>query len=87
MAVRLTRDMNTTHTVRVTCDCTICETNAKHVGAAFPLAALIRPLAAKNLGITERNASKASKVHRMVWSAYDPSLVNMAAERRFSVPA
>ena len=77
----------TEHTFRVTCDCGTCETNAKHLGRPFPLAANIRPLAAKNLGITERNANKASKVHRMVWSAYDPSLVNLPDARRFSVPA
>ena len=79
--------MNTTHTVRVTCDCAICETNAANLGLPFPLAALIRPLAAKNLGVTERNANKASKVHGFVYTAHDPSLVNLPAERRFAVPA
>jgi hypothetical protein len=79
--------MNAAHTFRVTCDCAICEQNAEHVGAAFPLAALIRPLAAKNLGVTERNANKASKVHGFVYTAYDPSLASLPTERRFAVPA
>jgi hypothetical protein len=78
---------NTDHTFRITCDCETCKINAVKVGQPFPLTALIRPTAAKGLGITERTANKASKVHRMVYAAYDPSLEGLSAERRFSVPA
>lgn len=76
----------TEYTVRVTCDCSICETNAKRVGAAFPLAAAIRPIAAKGLGITARNANRASKVHGIVYFAHDPSLAGFSGPR-LSVPA
>jgi len=76
----------TEHTFRISCDCNVCETNAAKRGLPFPLTALIRPLAAKNLGVTERNANKASKVHRMVYAAHDPSLVGYKGSR-FSVPA
>lgn len=79
--------MNTTHTVRVTCDCKVCEINAEKRGLPFPLAALIRPLAAKNLGVTERNANQASKVHGFVYTAHDPSLVSLPTERRFAIAA
>jgi hypothetical protein len=78
--------MNTpAHTVRVSCDCDVCKVNAAALGLPFPLAALIRPLAAKNLGVTERNANKASKVHGFVYTAYDPSLKGLPVERRFAV--
>ena len=79
--------MNQQHTVRVTCDCEVCKVNAERVGKPFPLAALIRPLAAKNLGVTERNANKASKVHGFVYAAHDPSTKGLPVERRFSIPA
>jgi hypothetical protein len=75
------------HTFRITCDCETCKINAERLGADFPLAALIRPQAADGLGITLRTANKASKVHRMVWSAYDPSQGSLPTARRFAVPA
>lgn len=78
---------NTDHTFRVSCDCNTCKVNAANRGLPFPLAALIRPLAAKNLGVTEKNAHKASKVHGFVYAAHDPSLINQPTARRFAVPA
>lgn len=60
--------------MRITCDCPTCKVNAEKIGASFPLAAELNEVAAQGLGITERNASKASKTHGLVRQAHDPSL-------------
>ena len=73
----------TTTRIRVTCDCSICETNAKHVGASFPLAAEVNAVMATNVGITDRNANKASKTHGLVHTAHDPSLAGAAMLAQF----
>lgn len=69
--------------VRVTCDCGTCKTNAAKVGAAFPLAAEVNARMATGLGITSRNATKASKVHGLVYAAHDPSLRGSAQAVKF----
>ena len=74
------------HTVQITCDCDTCKANAAKIGQPFPLAALIRPEAAQGLGITARNAGKASKTHRLVYAAHDPSLRGYNGPR-ISIPA
>ena len=66
--------MTTSARVRITCNCSTCETNAANLGTAFPMAAEVSSAMAAGLGITERNADKASKVHRLVATAHDPSL-------------
>ena len=62
--------MNTT-TIRVTCDCEHCEAYATTNGYAFPLAALVNPRMAAACGITERNAHRKAKTHRLVATAHD----------------
>ncbi len=62
----------TAYTVQVSCKCEVCKINADKVGAAFPLAARIRPLTAQTLGITERNAH-GKKAHGLVHFAHDPA--------------
>lgn len=73
------------HTVRVTCSCDTCETNAAKVGAPFPLAALIRPVTAAGLGLT--TPAKAAKAHGLVYAAHDPSLSTLTTARRIAIPA
>lgn len=73
------------YTVRISCPCATCATNAEFLGLTAPLAALIRPLAAKNLGITDRNANT-KKVHGLVYSAHDPSLLGYKGGR-IAIPA
>ena len=69
--------------IRVTCDCSICETNAKRMGADFPLAAEANVAMAKQVGVTDRNANKASKTHGLVYAAHDPSLVGSTMTAKF----
>ena len=76
--------MNATNTrIRVTCDCSICETNAKRIGTDFPLAAEVNVTMAKHVGITDRNANKASKTHGLVYAAHDPSMVGSTMTAQF----
>lgn len=63
-----------TTTIRIACDCQTCKANAAKIGASFPLKADLNTAAATGLKITERNASKASKVHGLVHLAHDPSV-------------
>lgn len=60
--------------IRVTCDCTLCGRNAARLGVPTPLRADVNPKMAAALGITPRNADKASRVHGLVHLAHDPVL-------------
>ena len=60
--------MTTTHTVRITCACQTCTTNAARLGKTAPLVAWVTPQAVANLG---GKVSK-SAAHGLVHLAHDP---------------
>lgn len=63
-----------THTVRLSCDCATCRTNADLIGKPFPLVAWVTDGYAAALKITERNANSPRKVHTTVELANHPVL-------------
>ena len=63
-----------THTVRVSCNCETCATNATFIGKSFPLVAWITEGAAAQLKITAKNADSPRKVHAIVELANHPTL-------------
>ena len=73
-ARRSTDIAGVTHTVRVTCNCDTCATNAAHIGKPFPLVAYITAVAATMLKITAKNADSPRKVHAIVELANHPTL-------------
>lgn len=70
-------------TIRVTCDCSLCETNATALGKTFPLAADVNLKMAEHVGLTAANANKPKKVHGLVYTAHDPSLIGSAMVAKF----
>jgi hypothetical protein len=73
-ARRNTDTIGVTHTVRVSCNCETCATNAEHLGKTSPLVAYITTSAATMLKITAKNADSPRKVHAIVELANHPSL-------------
>jgi len=73
-ARRSTDIAGVTHTVRLTCNCETCATNAKHLGKTSPLVAYITASAATMLKITAKNADSPRKVHAIVELANHPTL-------------
>ena len=63
-----------THTVRVSCNCDTCATNAAYIGKPFPLVAYVTEGFAAQLKITAKNADSPRKVHATVELANHPSL-------------
>lgn len=73
-ARRSTDIAGVTHTVRVSCNCETCATNATFISKPFPLVAWITEGAASMLKITAKNADSPRKVHAIVELANHPSL-------------
>ena len=73
-ARRSTDVAGVTHTVRLTCNCETCATNATFIGKPFPLVAWITEGAAAQLKITAKNADNPRKVHACVELANHPVL-------------
>ena len=73
-ARRSTDIAGVTHTVRVSCNCETCATNAEHLGKSFPLVAFITEGSATMLKITAKNADSPRKVHAIVELANHPTL-------------
>ncbi len=72
-AQRSTDQIGVTHTVRVSCNCGTCETNAAKIGKHFPLVAWITEQGAATLKITAKNADSPRKVHAIVELANHPT--------------
>lgn len=70
---------NSTHTVRISCDCATCKINAVKVGAPFPLAALITEAAAAKM--TPKN--RRQMTHGIVYMAHQPIV---GAAQRMAIP-
>ena len=73
-ARRSTDIAGVTHTVRVSCNCETCATNATFIGKAFPLVAYVTEGYAAQLKITAKNADSPRKVHATVELANHPTL-------------
>ena len=73
-ARRSTDIAGVTHTVRLTCNCETCATNAEFIGKPFPLVAYVTEGYAAMLKITAKNADTPRKVHTTVEIANHPVL-------------
>ena len=59
-------------TVRISCSCGTCRTNAAKVGATFPLSAIVPAKLATAVG---------SDTHALVYDAHNPSALGAAVRR------
>lgn len=71
------------HTIRITCDCDVCATNARALGLPLPLAADWTPKTPKAV----KALRGAQARHGLVFTAHDPTFVGQAARSALGVEA